>query len=265
MSDENATSKVPKFDSHYDHWSELMENFLKAKGLWGIVERGIGEPLDGTLLNDNQRVLLEEARTQDYQVKHYLFQAIDRHVFEQILDRSNAKLVWDSLKKKFGGNERVKKATRNVLRREFELLEMNKGETVDDYCGRVTAISNKLRSNGEDINDTMIVEKILRTLTEQFTYIVVSIEEAQDVEDMSVDELQSTLALHEKKFKRGVKEKPDQVLQVESRFGGRTSRGRGNYRGRGGSSGRGRGSFNKATVECYKCHNLGHFQYECPR
>ncbi|GAA0141050.1 hypothetical protein LIER_02285 [Lithospermum erythrorhizon] len=265
MSEEKAQSKVPKFDGHYDHWSELMENFLRAKGLWGIVERGIGEPLDGALLNDNQRTLLEEARTQDYQVKHYLFQAIDRSVFEQILDRSNSKSVWDSLKKKFGGNEKVKKATRNVLRREFELLEMNRGETINDYFGRVTSIANKLRSNGAEVEDTMIVEKILRTLTDQFTYIVVSVEESHDVAEMSVDELQSTLSLHEKKLKRGQREESDQVLQVESRFGGKNIRGRGNYRGRGSSSARGRGNFNKATIECYKCHNLGHFQYECPK
>ncbi|GAA0166460.1 hypothetical protein LIER_21608 [Lithospermum erythrorhizon] len=143
-----------------------------------------------------------------------LFQAIDRHVFEQILDRSNAKAVWESLKRKYGGNDKVKKATRNSLSREFELLEMNKIETVDDYCGRVTTISNKMRSNGADIKDTMIVEKILRTLTEKFTYIVVTIEESHNIEEMSVNELQSTLALHEKKFKRGgVKEEPDQVLK----------------------------------------------------
>lgn len=29
--------------------------------------------------------------------------------------------------------------------------------------------------------------------------------------------------------------------------------------------GRGRQMYNKATVECYKCHKLGHFQFECPR
>ncbi|XP_037494382.1 uncharacterized protein LOC119370394 [Jatropha curcas] len=38
-------------------------------------------------------------------------------------------------------------------------------------------------------------------------------------------------------------------------------RGRGNSRGRG--RGRGRQSFDKSTIECYRCHNLGHLQWEC--
>ena len=35
--------------------------------------------------------------------------------------------------------------------------------------------------------------------------------------------------------------------------------------GRGGdrAHGKGKQTFNKAIVECYKCHQLGHFQYEC--
>ncbi|GAA0147364.1 hypothetical protein LIER_07084 [Lithospermum erythrorhizon] len=81
MSDDKTLTKIPHFDGHYDHWSELMENLLKAKGLWDMVERGFVEPLDGALLNDNQQALLNEARTRDHQVKHYLFQAIDRTVF----------------------------------------------------------------------------------------------------------------------------------------------------------------------------------------
>ncbi|GAA0176228.1 hypothetical protein LIER_29259 [Lithospermum erythrorhizon] len=267
MSEDKSLIKVPKFEGHYDHWSELMANMLRAKGLWGMVERGFVEPLDESLLNEDQRTLLNEARMQDCQVKHYLFQALDRCVFEQILDRSTSKIVWESLKKKYSGNDKVKKAMRNSLKREFELAEMNRGETVENYFGRITAIANKLRSNGEEMKDNVIVEKILRTLSDRFTYVVVSIEESHDIEEMTVDELQGILSLHEKKFDRPRKEESDQVLQVDDKYGGRPGRGRGNYRGRGRGGtnrGGGRSNFNKSTVECYKCHKLGHFQYECP-
>ena len=68
-----------------------------------------------------------------------------------------------------------------------------------------------------------------------------------DIDALTVDELQSSLIVHEQKFQRrnGGQE---QVLQV-SIEGGR-GRGRVAYRGRG--RGRGRTTFNKATVECYQ-------------
>ncbi|XP_004298385.1 PREDICTED: uncharacterized protein LOC101315335 [Fragaria vesca subsp. vesca] len=168
------------------------------------------------------------------------------------------------MKRKFGGNSRVKKSLLNSLRREFEVLTMKNDETITEYFARVMAISNKMRSNGEDIPNSRIVEKILRTLTERFTYVVVSIEESKNTDNMSIDELQSSLVVHEQKFQRVSVEAEEQVLKVEDRIGMR-GRGRTPFRGRGRGRGRGRTTFHKATVECYKCHNLGHFQYECPK
>ena len=111
------------------------------------------------------------------------------------------------MKKKFEGNERVKRSLLQTLRRDFEVLEMKNEESIDDYFGRVMSVSNKMRSNGEDITDSKIVEKIFRTLTDKFTYVVVSIEESKDTERMTIDELQSSLSVHEKKLRRSVMKK----------------------------------------------------------
>ena len=104
--------------------------------------------------------------------------------------------------------------------------------------------------------DKKIVEKILRTLTEKFTYVLVSIEKSKYTDNMSIDELQSSLVVHEQKFRRSNINGEEQVIEVE----GRTeisNGGRGTYRGR--EHGRGRSTFNKATVKCYRCHELRSF------
>ena len=35
---------IPRFDGHYDHWSMLMEIFLRSMEFWGLVELGYIEP-----------------------------------------------------------------------------------------------------------------------------------------------------------------------------------------------------------------------------
>ncbi|KAK1433672.1 hypothetical protein QVD17_10587 [Tagetes erecta] len=260
----NEKLKIPVFDGHYEHWSEMMQNLLLAKQLWNLIDPGIIEPAVGVAQSEAQKKTLADLRTKDLQVKHYLYQAIDRVTFEQILDRGTSKSVWDAMKQRFAGNDRVKKSMLQKLRRDFEVLEMKDSETIPEYFGRVLTVANQMRSNGETMPDVKIVEKILRTLTEKYLFVVVSIEESKDIEKMSIDELQSTLIVHEQKFKRPGKEE-EQVLKVnyeENTNSGGRGRGRSNTRGRG--RGRGRSFFNKETVECYKCHKLGHFQYECP-
>ena len=125
-----------------------------------------------------------------------------------------------------------------------------------------------MRNLGEDMQDIKIIEKILRMLSEKFTYIVCSIEESKDIDSLSVDALQSSLLVYEQKIVRHSKGnvKDEQVLKVTHEAGnssGSGGRGRGSF-GRGHGRGCRRGSFNKGLVECYKCHNLGHYQFECP-
>jgi hypothetical protein len=252
---------IPRFDGHYDHWSMLMENLLRSKGYWSLIETGYPEPVANVVLSEEQHKQLDDLMVKDLKVKNYLFQSIDRTILEQILEKRTSKQIWDSMKKKFEGSARVKRSTLQALRRDFEVLEMKVSETITEYFARVLSITNKMRSNGEQMKDTIIVEKILRTLIEKFNYVVVSIEESKDIDTLTIDELQSSLTVHEQKFSRSHGEEQAFKVTVGDRYGSR-GRGRGDYRGKG--RGRGRQALNKATVECYKCHQLGHFQYECP-
>ena len=106
------------------------------------------------------------------------------------------------MKKKFEGNARVKRSHLQALRREFETLEMRTAEKVTEYFSRVITVANKMRIYGEDMQDVKVVEKILRSLTEKFNYVVCSIEESKDIDALTVNELQSSLIVHEHKFQR---------------------------------------------------------------
>ena len=101
------------------------------------------------------------------------------------------------MKKKYQGNDSVQSAQLQRLRRSFEVLEMSFGETIEAYFSRVMEVANDMRNLGEDMPDSKIVEKILRMLAQEFTYIVCAIEESKDIRSMTVDGLQSSLRVHE--------------------------------------------------------------------
>jgi hypothetical protein len=188
---------IPRFNGHYDHWSMLMENFLRSKEYWSLVETGYAEPEDEASLTDAQQKKFEEEKLKDLKVKNYLFQAIDRTILETILQKDTSKQIWDSMRRKYEGNTRVKRSILQALRKEFEILEMKSGEGVSDYFSRVMTVANKMRIYGEQMKDVTIVEKILRSLNDKFNYIVCSIEESKDIDILSIDELQSSLVVHE--------------------------------------------------------------------
>lgn len=204
----------------------------------------------------------EALQLKDLRVKNYLSQAIDRSIMETILKKDTAKDIWDAMKRKYEGNARVKRSTLQGLRRDFETLEMKSGETTTMYFSRVVAVANKMRVYGDPMTDVTVVEKILRSLTDNFNYVVCAIEESKDIDAMSIDELQSSLIVHEQKFNRQSNDEHALKITYEERYSGSRGRGRSSFRGRG--RGRGRQTFTKVTVECFNCHQLGHFQYECP-
>ncbi|KAK8346287.1 hypothetical protein V6Z12_A07G203600 [Gossypium hirsutum] len=100
-SDRFVQPAIPRFDGHYDHWSMLMENFLRPKEYWSVVEDGIQELEFGTSLTDTQKMEIDAQKLKDLKARNYLFQAVDRSILETILCKDTANHIWDSMKRKY--------------------------------------------------------------------------------------------------------------------------------------------------------------------
>nr|CAN76821.1 hypothetical protein VITISV_017285 [Vitis vinifera] len=197
---------IPRFDGHYDHWSMLMENFLRSKEYWQVVSGGIAEPATNSPMTDAQKTEIEGQRLKDLKAKNYLFQAIDRSILETILCKDTSQQIWDSMKKKYLGSTRTKRQQLQALRFEFEMLRMKLGESVSDYFSRTMAIINKMRIHGEKMEDVTVIEKILRSMTPKFNYVVCSIEESKDLDELSIDELSADRGRGKGRGVRGVRD-----------------------------------------------------------
>ena len=77
---------------------------------------------------------------------------------------------------------------------------MKEGESVDAYFARTLIIANKMKIHGENMQQVVIIEKILRSMTSRFDYVVCSVEESNNLDTLTIDELQSSLLVHEQRM-----------------------------------------------------------------
>ena len=73
---------------------------------------------------------------------------------------------------------------------------MKEIEDIDSFMNRVMSLINKLKIYGEDIKYQTMIENILRSLSTKFDVVVEAIEEAKDLEKLTVDDLMGSLLSH---------------------------------------------------------------------
>jgi len=166
------------------------------------------------------------------------------------------------MRQKYQSFTKVKRALLQALLRDFETQHIKKGETIDNFFSCTLTIANKMKTHCETMSPTIINEKILRFMTLKFDYMVCSIKESSYLNTLTIDELQSSLFIHEQRM--NIHKEEEQALKITHEDNTGRGRDRGVFRERGRGRGPDRQPFNKAIIECFKCHKLGHFQYECP-
>lgn len=88
-------------------------------------------------------------------------------------------------------------------------------------------VVSQMHTYGATIDDQMIVEKVLRSLTSMFDHVVTTIEELKDLSVFSFDELMGSLQAHEVHINKTLEKVEEKTFQVQDNNSVTTKRGRG--------------------------------------
>jgi hypothetical protein len=80
---------------------------------------------------------------------------------------------------------------------EFENMKMDEKEDIATYLLRVDEVVNAIRGLGEELDESLVVQKVLRSLPLRYDAKVSSIEENRDLTKMTMDELHGSLTTYE--------------------------------------------------------------------
>ncbi|XP_039120778.1 uncharacterized protein LOC120257365 [Dioscorea cayenensis subsp. rotundata] len=226
----NQGSDCPLIPAFFNHWCVKMKTIFRSLDLWEYVEDGYDEPPSTTNLRNQELKAFKEHRRKNAKAISYIQQGLSPNIFLRIIGATQAKEVWEILQKEFQRNVKVKNATLQTLRREFQNLKMNEAENVQDYYTKIVKIVNEMKTFGEEIKDNQIIENILVSLSPKFDSMVSIIEDIKHISSMKIQELIGSLMTHEKSFESAFQSKlnitPKNDEGGESSRGGRYVRGR---------------------------------------
>jgi hypothetical protein len=156
-----STSKPPLFDgTNFSFWKIKMRTYLMALGadVWDVVETGYTKPV--VLASKDDKLEFSFNAKGMNAILNGLVEA----KFVKVMHLDTAKAMWDKLINIYEGNEKVKDAKLQTYRLKFEQLKMNEDETISKYFLRVEELVNSMKGLGEDFDDSLLFQKILRSL-----------------------------------------------------------------------------------------------------
>lgn len=228
--------------TNYSTWAIKMEANMEAQDIWEAIEPAAGAAVDAK---------------KDKQARACLFGAVPEDVLEQIANKKTAKEIWTSLKTRYLGVDRVKKARVQALKSDFKDLHMKETESIDEFAGKISGLANRLSELGAAMDDVEQVKKLLDSVPDKFLQVIAAIEQFSDLDTMSFDEAIGRLKAYEERIR-----KREGRSERDGRSDERLLITMGSSNGGGGQGRRKR--FDKSKIMCYKCQELGHFSYECP-
>ena len=145
------------------------------------------------MLTSVQRKVVQKARRKDQLALTIIHQCLDDATFEIVANVTTAKQACEVLQESNQRADNVRKVCLQKLRGDCEKLHMLESENISEYFARVLTIYNQIKRYGKKMEETHVVEKIICSLQKKFHYVVVAIEESQNMNFLSIQGLMEKL------------------------------------------------------------------------
>ncbi|CAL1401997.1 unnamed protein product [Linum trigynum] len=137
----------------------------------------------------------------DSRAMHILLSAISEDEGERINKCESAKEIWSILETTHEGTSEVKETRIDLLLKEYETFDMISGESISDMDKRFSTLVNILKGLGKSFTSKELVRKVLRSLPLEWMAKRTTIEEAKDLNVLSLENLIGSLLSHEEVLK----------------------------------------------------------------
>jgi hypothetical protein len=171
-----------------------VKTYLTALGvdIWYSIVNGYVIPNNAPTDPNEKKIMSCNSKS-----RHVILVAFAPTIASKVMGCSTAKEVWEKLKSIYKGNPKVKQVKLQRHRAEFENLKMNEKEDIATYFLRVDEVVNAIIGLGEELDESLVVQKVLRSLLLKCDAKVSSIEETRDLTKMKIDELHGSLIAYE--------------------------------------------------------------------
>jgi gag-polypeptide of LTR copia-type len=190
-------------DTNYGLWAVKMKIILWALGVWDAVE-GI-EPVE---------------KERDQGALAAISQSVPDAVVMAIAEKETSKEAWETIKQMSVGEDRVRKARAQVLKRQLDRMTMSGTTSIVEFSQELGSVVGEIRSLGTELKESFVVEKLFSAVPDKFLPIIGTIEQWGDISVMSVAEAVGRLRVFEESLKgrQPHKEDSEQLILTRSQW-----------------------------------------------
>lgn len=246
MSEDISARNIKKFDrTGFQSWKFQVSTLFVANGIKDVV--------DGTrLISVDQESASGKAWVRDNAKAMFLISStLEYDCLEPLLVCTTAKDMWDKLCRI---HEQKSESNKLMLMQKFHEYKMASGDSVVKHMANIQNLAAQLTDIGEKVSDVTVMAKILESLSPKYSAFQTAWDSVDPVRQ-NLENLQEILIREKSRISAESEESASAFAA--------TKQGRNKKKQEETPTGHKKVSKSKKDIQCYKCHKMGHFAYEC--